>query len=132
MSERKTAIFVSSTVERSPHSAVEALGTGPMDQKMQQAVAKNKGRVGRRLEGRVTMRPKMEGEGLHLTLAVEQDPYEVNNLVADPKFAAKLAELRAALQQWTKAVGDMGAVPETERLRQLWNGGNAPPATATP
>lgn len=43
---------------------------------------------------------------------VEQDPYEVNNLAEDPQYAGKLAELRAALQEWAKMYGDMGAIPE--------------------
>ena len=60
------------------------------------------------------------------------DPYEMRNLASDARHAAKLAELRSALSEWTKTDGDMGAMPEKNMLRQMWNGGNKPPLTAVP
>jgi N-sulfoglucosamine sulfohydrolase len=63
---------------------------------------------------------------------VLNDPHELYNLAADPKYKAKLTELRTAFQQWTKAVGDMGGIPEKEMVKQMWNGGEEPPVTAAP
>jgi arylsulfatase A-like enzyme len=63
---------------------------------------------------------------------VEVDPFELNNLADDPKYKAKLLELRTAFQKWTKAVGDMGSMPEKEMVKQMWNDGDEPPATEMP
>jgi uncharacterized sulfatase len=41
----------------------------------------------------------------------QEDPWEVKNLVADPRHAAKLAELRAECDTWIKRTNDMGATP---------------------
>jgi len=43
---------------------------------------------------------------------VNADPDEVHNLAADPKYAATLGELRAALDRWLAETHDMGAIPE--------------------
>lgn len=64
--------------------------------------------------------------------AVEQDPYELHNLSSDPRYMSKLVELRMAFQTWTKQVGDMGNIPEREMVKQMWNGKDQPPVTATP
>jgi hypothetical protein len=48
----------------------------------------------------------------------EDDPDEVYNLAADPRYRAKLEELRAALDRWLVATGDLGAVPERELIRR--------------
>ena len=42
----------------------------------------------------------------------DADPEELNNLADDPKYAAKLAELREQTQKWRKEIGDMGLIPE--------------------
>jgi arylsulfatase A-like enzyme len=63
---------------------------------------------------------------------VQNDPNELHNLADDPKYKNKLVELRTAFQNWTKAVGDMGSIPEKEMVRQMWNGGDGPPTTAIP
>jgi len=62
----------------------------------------------------------------------EQDPWEQHNLADDPKYKDKLDELRHAFHAWTAKVGDMGAIPEREMLKQMWQGGSEPPATAMP
>lgn len=46
------------------------------------------------------------------------DPYEVNDLAANPKYADKLKELRAALDKWIEETHDMGAIPETELVKR--------------
>jgi hypothetical protein len=63
---------------------------------------------------------------------VEKDPFELHNLANDAKYKNKLVELRTAFQQWTKTTGDMGGIPEKEMVKQMWNGGDEPPATAMP
>ena len=44
------------------------------------------------------------------------DPTELRNLAADPAHAAKLAELRDAVDAWMKAQGDDGSIPVQPRL----------------
>lgn len=47
------------------------------------------------------------------------DPHEINNLAADPAYAADLQRLRDALDRWHKDYPDLGLMPETELL-QRW------------
>ncbi len=47
-----------------------------------------------------------------------QDPHEVKNLANDPKYSAKLKELRGALDKWVQDTHDMGAIPETELIKR--------------
>jgi N-sulfoglucosamine sulfohydrolase len=63
---------------------------------------------------------------------IEQDPWELHNLAGDHEHGGKLVELRAALDEWTMAFGDMGATSEPEMVRRMWNGRNHPPITAMP
>jgi arylsulfatase A-like enzyme len=63
---------------------------------------------------------------------VESDPHEMHNLINDPTYANTVQELRAAFQQWTKAMGDQSDVAEMEMIKQMWNGKAEPPTTATP
>jgi hypothetical protein len=63
---------------------------------------------------------------------VDEDPWELKNLADAPQHGEKLAELRQALEEWTAQVGDLGAVAEKDMIKQMWNGGSAPPATAVP
>ncbi|MDG1279019.1 MAG: sulfatase-like hydrolase/transferase [Algoriphagus sp.] len=60
------------------------------------------------------------------------DPYEFNNLVADPEYAEKLTELRAAHEQWLLDYPDLGAMNEQEMVRNWWGGKDTPPITAAP
>lgn len=53
-----------------------------------------------------------------------EDPWELNNLADDPAYAAKLAELRAAMDAWMAEVGDLGQETEMKALERLWE--NAP------
>ena len=45
---------------------------------------------------------------------VENDPWEVNNLAGDPKYADVLKRMRNALDQWRKETKDVGVIPELE------------------
>ena len=46
----------------------------------------------------------------------EADPFEIRNVAADPTNAAKLADLRAACDEWLAKTNDMGAVPVDELI----------------
>ncbi len=59
------------------------------------------------------------------------DPYEINNLAHAPAYAADLARLRAALDQWCNDAGDLGRVPEAEMVRRWYPDGTRP-RTAPP
>jgi arylsulfatase A-like enzyme len=58
-----------------------------------------------------------------------EDPYEFRNLAADPAHASKLQEMRNAMDEWLNTVGDKGAIPEVELVKQMW-GGDVQPVTA--
>ena len=45
------------------------------------------------------------------------DPYELNNLAEDPRYAKEKAALYRALREWMEAQGDPGA--EIDRQRKL-------------
>jgi len=40
---------------------------------------------------------------------VENDPFEINDIADDPKYADIIKEMRAELEAWMKAQGDTGA-----------------------
>jgi arylsulfatase A-like enzyme len=60
------------------------------------------------------------------------DPNEYLNLVNNPKYQAKLVELRAKHQEWLNKYGDLGAIPEKELLAKWWNGKDKAPQTSPP
>lgn len=60
------------------------------------------------------------------------DPNEYLNLVNNPKYQAKLVELRAKHQEWLNKYGDLGALSEKELLAKWWNGKNQAPQTSPP
>ncbi len=62
----------------------------------------------------------------------QTDPNEFVNLVDNPAYKAKLAELRGQMDNWLKKVGDRSAEPEAVMLQNMWNGGTEPPKTADP
>ncbi len=49
---------------------------------------------------------------------VAADPDEINNLAGNPKYQAKLKELRAAMDEWIAKTRDMGAIPEHELIKR--------------
>ena len=44
------------------------------------------------------------------------DPHEINNLAANPEYAAKLKELRGRLDHWMETSGDQGQKPESTEM----------------
>ena len=59
------------------------------------------------------------------------DPHEVNNLAADPAYAAELERLRAALAAWRERVPDLSGESEAALAERFWPGGTQP-RTAAP
>lgn len=63
------------------------------------------------------------------------DPFQLENLADRPEHQARLARMRAALERWVVATGDLGAVPEPELAERYWPGGRqpqTPPPTLSP
>jgi arylsulfatase A-like enzyme len=60
------------------------------------------------------------------------DPYEFNNLASDPKYRAKLQEMRKVYDEWYAAYGDLSELPEKEMLKKMWGGAAKQPATTNP
>ncbi len=61
---------------------------------------------------------------------VRSDPYELNNLAADPKHQATLIHLRKEMDRWLVEVNDLGATDEKQLISKMWQGGDHPPSTA--
>ncbi len=96
----------------------------PMMQELRRLAAEQ------RLEGAPTLwfRARRDPEELYDT---EVDPHELRNLAGDPSFAAVLARMRAELDRWLEASGDLGLLPEEELRRRFWPDGREP-VTADP
>jgi arylsulfatase A-like enzyme len=62
---------------------------------------------------------------------VVSDPHEVKNLAGDPDFLAEMSRLHNALNARLAAIGDLGAMEESEMAKQFWPEGQQP-KTATP
>jgi arylsulfatase A-like enzyme len=60
---------------------------------------------------------------------VRNDPYELNNLAADPKHQATLMRLRKEMDRWLAEVKDLGAIEEKQLISRMWNEGDQPPVT---
>jgi N-sulfoglucosamine sulfohydrolase len=72
-----------------------------------------KAKTDRKTAGVVRRYHEHPGEELY---DVEADPYEMHNLAAEPKHAARLKELRGKVQAWMKEQGDQGKVFGNPRL----------------
>ncbi|MCU0461201.1 MAG: sulfatase [Bacteroidales bacterium] len=57
---------------------------------------------------------------------VKADPFQINNIINDPKYTAVLGELRDRQKEWTLETGDMGHLNEPEMIEQMWPGGIQP------
>lgn len=62
---------------------------------------------------------------------VDNDPYELNNLAADPEYRDKLAELSQEMDSWMSLIDDKGLMPEAELIETMWPG-RVQPVTANP
>jgi N-sulfoglucosamine sulfohydrolase len=57
---------------------------------------------------------------------VKADPFQINNLVNDPRYKEILDDLRQRHEKWTIETGDMGHMNEPEMIEQMWPGGIQP------
>jgi hypothetical protein len=62
----------------------------------------------------------------------EKDPHQLHNLAANPAYAKRLGDMRAAYDAWERKTGDLGAIPEQEMVSAWWQGQAEPPQTAQP
>ena len=53
---------------------------------------------------------------------LENDPFELNNLIEDEKFLLHINELKLQLDSWLKNINDLGGIPEKELARILVKG----------
>lgn len=53
----------------------------------------------------------------------QTDPFELNNLAEDPKYADKLNELKSKCETWVTSFEDTGLIPEKELVEKLRPGG---------
>jgi arylsulfatase A-like enzyme len=63
---------------------------------------------------------------------LENDPFELNNLIDDPKLVNIRKELTKTMDKWLGSMEDYGAIPEKEMVAKWWNGQDHPPMTAEP
>lgn len=60
------------------------------------------------------------------------DPYQFNNLAANPAFKSKLNKLKLVYNNWMIETGDLHALPELELRNKMWGNTKEAPITATP
>jgi arylsulfatase A-like enzyme len=63
-----------------------------------------------------------------------KDPHETYNLIDDPAHQKRIADMRDALDRWTRDTNDLGLIkPESRLVREtLWPPDGVQPATAAP
>lgn len=64
-----------------------------------------------------------EAPGEERLFDLEKDPHEVSDVSGDPAYAAVLAEMRDALDDWLSRVGDWSEEPEDDMVARLEPGG---------
>lgn len=62
----------------------------------------------------------------------QEDPWQLHNLADDPRYAAKLMELRAEQERWWNEIHDTGLIPEPVLKNILWPPYGEQPHTAAP
>ena len=62
----------------------------------------------------------------------EKDPYQLNNVAANPSYKNKFQELKLEYEKWINDVGDRNALPERELVKQMWNYKDSAPVTEKP
>jgi arylsulfatase A-like enzyme len=56
----------------------------------------------------------------------ETDIYNIDNQIANPEYATKIAELRSELSRWEQEMGDMANIPEAQMIDEMWPEGKQP------
>ena len=57
---------------------------------------------------------------------VKTDPFQIRNIINDPKYKSVLEDMRERHKKWTLETGDMGHMNESEMIEQMWPGGKQP------
>lgn len=47
---------------------------------------------------------------------LSSDPFEINNLASNPRYADRIKEFRATLKSWEVSTNDQGRTPESEAM----------------
>jgi hypothetical protein len=50
---------------------------------------------------------------------LENDPFEINNLIGDNNYSNQLNDLRKQLDNWMEEINDLGHMPEKELAEML-------------
>ena len=60
------------------------------------------------------------------------DPFELNNLAANPAYKNKLKELSSEMDSWLTSINDNPSLPEADLVKKLWNNKEEKPTTENP
>ena len=63
---------------------------------------------------------------------LKADPFQLVNLIDDPKYQSKIESFRKVFKEWQKKVYDYGAIDEKSLVNQMWESQASPPVTAKP
>ncbi|HMP28982.1 MAG TPA: sulfatase, partial [Saprospiraceae bacterium] len=63
---------------------------------------------------------------------LKNDPYQLNNLINDPRHQKDITVMRKELLKWIKDTSDLGAIPEKVLIKNMWNDQDTPPKTEMP
>lgn len=63
---------------------------------------------------------------------IKSDPFQLVNLIDDPKYKSKIESFRKVFNDWQKKVYDYGAIDEKSLVNQMWESQASPPVTAKP
>lgn len=61
---------------------------------------------------------------------IKNDPHNLHNLAADPRYTAQLDTLRAYLREYLQTHLDLGQIPEAKLIDIMWSGGKQPKTAA--
>ncbi|WP_232824776.1 sulfatase family protein [Algibacillus agarilyticus] len=61
-----------------------------------------------------------------------EDPHELNDLSANPKYKAQMQTLSNEMDRWLAQIGDNPGYPEKQMINDMWQGSNIMPVTADP
>ncbi len=68
---------------------------------------------------------------VHELYDCDTDPHEIDNLAYDPAYAAVLARMQGAMDQWIEDIEDVGFVTEDQLIERFWPG-HVQPGTLAP
>lgn len=68
---------------------------------------------------------------VHELYDCDTDPHEIDNLAYDPAYAAVLARMQGAMDQWIEDIDDVGFVTEDQLIERFWPG-HVQPGTLAP